>query len=86
MPAILWNIDTLDWQSRNAQKVYDSIINDVKDGDIVLMHSLYPSTVEAVKMVIPELYKRGYQIVSVSKLFELKNRTIEIGKSYRFLS
>ena len=82
MSSILWSVDTLDWQSRDADKVYNAIMSSVKDGDIVLMHSLYKSTAEAVKKVIPELYKQGYQIVSVSKLFELKDRNLEIGQSY----
>lgn len=80
-PSIIWSIDTLDWQSRNKDKVYAKIMA-AKDGDIVLMHSLYKSTSDAVAMAIPELYKNGYQIVSVSKLFELKGKTLEAGKSY----
>jgi peptidoglycan/xylan/chitin deacetylase (PgdA/CDA1 family) len=82
MPCILWSVDTLDWKTRDSESVYNEIINNVKDGDIVLMHSLYKSTAEAVEKVLPELYKEGYQIVSVSKLFELKDKTLEIGKSY----
>ncbi len=83
LPSFLWSIDTLDWQHRNSQKIYNSIINDkLKDGDIILMHSLYASTVEGVKLVLPELYRRGYQVVSVGELFALKNKTMEIGKTY----
>ena len=83
MPSILWSIDTLDWQSRDVDKICAAILNDVSDGDIVLMHSLYKTTSEAVKKVIPELYKRGYQIVTVSKLMELKGITLSAGSSYR---
>ena len=80
-PSIVWSVDTLDWQSRNKDKVYAKIMNS-KDGDIVLMHSLYKSTADAVKMAIPELYKKGFQIVSVSELYALKGKTLEAGKSY----
>ena len=80
-PSIVWSIDTLDWQSRNKDKVYAKIMAS-KDGDIILMHSLYKSTADAVAMAIPELYKKGYQIVSVSELYALKGRTLEAGKSY----
>lgn len=85
MPSILWSVDTLDWKTRNADKVLEHILNDSEDGSIVLMHSLYPSTVEAVRRSLPELYKRGFQVVSVGELFELKNKEIEIGKSYRYV-
>ena len=80
-PSIVWSVDTLDWQSRNKDKVYAKIMNS-KDGDIVLMHSLYKSTADAVKMAIPELYKKGFQIVSVSELYVLKGKNLEAGKSY----
>ncbi len=83
MPSILWSIDTLDWQSRDVDKICEAILKDVSDGDIVLMHSLYKTTSEAVKKVIPELYKRGYQIVTVSELMELKGITLSAGSSYR---
>ena len=82
MPVVLWNIDTLDWKTRNAEKVYDEIVKNAEDGDIVLMHSLYKSTVDAVEKSLKELYKKGFQVVSVSKLVELKGRELSIGKSY----
>ena len=34
MPMILWNIDTLDWKTRNAQKTIETTMNNVDDGDI----------------------------------------------------
>lgn len=82
MPVILWSIDTLDWKTRNANKVYDEIMTNAKDGDIVLMHSLYKSTVEATDRAVKALYKEGYQIVSVSELASLKNRELTVGNSY----
>lgn len=82
MPVILWSIDTEDWKSRNAEKVTSVILDNVQDGDIVLMHSLYSSTVEAVRMTLKELYKQGYQITSVGELAKLKGRNLAIGSSY----
>lgn len=81
LPIVLWSIDTLDWKSRNADKVYAEIMNNVHDGDIVLMHSLYESTLRAVEKVIPELYKQGYQIVSVGELAKLKGKTLTAGST-----
>ena len=45
-----------------------SVLNNVKDGDIILMHSLYGATAEAVETMVPELVRRGYQLVTVSEL------------------
>ena len=56
----------------------------VEDGDIVLMHDLYDSTIEAVRKLLPELYSRGFQVVTVSELARLKGQTLEPHKLYRY--
>ena len=68
MPAIMWSIDTRDWQHRNAQKTINNVLSQVKDGDIVLMHDIYDATADAAVALIPELTARGYQLVTVSEL------------------
>ncbi|MDO5569626.1 MAG: polysaccharide deacetylase family protein [bacterium] len=73
MPMILWNIDTLDWKYHNSTKISNKIYNNVKDGDIVLMHDIYSATVNAVADVIPKLKSKGFQIVSISELYYYKN-------------
>ena len=78
-----WNIDTEDWRYKNKDHVYDSIINTVEDGDIILMHDLYESTIEAVEKLLPELYSRGFQVVTISELANLKGVNLENKKVYR---
>lgn len=68
MPAIMWSIDTRDWQHRNAQKTIDTVLSQVKDGDIILMHDIYTTTADAAEVLIPALTARGYQLVTVSEL------------------
>ena len=68
MPAIMWSIDTRDWQHKNAQKTIDTVLSQVKDGDIILMHDIYDTSADAAVVLIPELTARGYQLVTVSEL------------------
>lgn len=82
MPMIQWNIDTLDWKTRNADKTVAAVLNHVKDGDIILMHELYGATGDAVARIVPELYNRGFQMVTVSQMAAAKGRTLEAGKLY----
>lgn len=70
LPIINWNIDTLDWQSRDAKQVYDIIMRQTYDGSIILLHDLYESTALAMQTVIPELVAQGYQLVTVTELIE----------------
>lgn len=81
MPAILWSIDTLDWKTRDASQTITNVLDNVKDGDIILMHDLYESTAEASETIIPELISRGFQLVTVSELSSYRGGMIP-GKSY----
>lgn len=85
MPIIVWNIDTLDWKYHNSNKIKDKILKYVSDGDIILMHDTYVATLNAVEMVIPELKKQGYKIVSVSELFKYKGVKPKLGIGYGYV-
>ena len=52
------------------------------DGKIVLMHSIYKSTAEAVKTIVPELIKKGYQLVTISEMAEAKGIKLQSGILY----
>ena len=82
MPMIQWTVDTLDWKTRNADKTVAAVLNHVKDGDIILMHELYGATGDAVARIVPELHKRGFQMVTVSQMAAAKGRSLEAGKLY----
>ena len=68
---VLWSIDTLDWAHTPAQKMADTVLGSVGDGDIILMHD-YTShgahTCEALEIIIPRLIEMGYELVTVSEL------------------
>lgn len=79
---ILWNIDTLDWKIRNKDYIINNVLDNIQDGDIILFHDSYESTIQAVKELLPLLYLKGYQVVSVSELAQLKNQPLEVGVKY----
>ena len=82
MPLILWNIDTLDWKTRNAKTTVDMVMKNVDDGDIILMHDIHTESVDAAIELIPKLLEKGYQLVTVSELAAYKNVTLENGEKY----
>ncbi len=82
LPIILWSLDTLDWQSRDASSVERKILNNVQDGDIILMHDLYESTYTGVLNAVDKLKEQGYAFVTVSELAAIKGVTLEPGKVY----
>ena len=70
LDIVLWNIDTLDWKIKDPKQIANRVIGKVEDGDIVLMHDTHKRTVEALKIILPELKKEGFQFVTVSELKE----------------
>lgn len=81
-PVIGWSVDPRDWDVQDKDKIVTHVLSHVKDGDIILMHDLYQPTAEAVVELIPELQKRGYQLVTVSELFQYKGKTLMPGHYY----
>ena len=82
MPMILWNIDTLDWKTKDTQSTVDCVLNTADDGDVILMHDIHSSTVDAALQLIPKLIENGYQLVTVSEMAEARDIILENGKVY----
>lgn len=82
MPLILWDVDTLDWKTRNVQSTIQSVMRDARDGSIVLMHDIHLPTVEAAERIIPMLRQKGYQLVTVSELAKYKKKKLQAGSVY----
>lgn len=81
VPMVCWNVDSEDWKSRNTKKILQRC-QSIGDGDIVLMHDLYPTTGKAVAKLVPQLKKKGFQLVTVDELFYYKGIDTEGGGVY----
>ena len=88
-PMILWSIDTLDWKDipnygpgEKEKEVLKTVKKEVTDGAIILMHDIHETSCNAAKLVIPWLQEHGYDILTVSELFERKGINPKNGKVY----
>ena len=68
MFPVLWNIDPLDWCSHNADCIASKVVEKAGDGDIILMHDYYETSVTAALEVVDILQKRGFQFVTVEEI------------------
>ena len=82
LPLINWSLNSNDWETRDADRIYNDVMNNIQDGDIVLFHDLKDFSASAIERIVPALTKQGYQLVTVQELFELKGRTLEPGVVY----
>lgn len=74
-----------DWDSNQSTSMrFNDLMAKIQDGDIILLHDFYGNgqTVEALRLIIPELIERGYTLVTVSQLFEKKNISPEAHSGY----
>ena len=69
LAQVLWTVDPLDWEHRDAGSVERRVLKSVKPGHIVLLHDIHPSTVRAVPKIIDSLAAQGYVFVTVPELF-----------------
>lgn len=83
-PIILWNTDPRDWEVRNTEIIVENVLNELKENmTTIVTHDIYPTTVEALEILLPELYARGYQVVSVAEANNISGKELEKGKLYR---
>ena len=74
---ILWNVDTLDWKTRDAGSVYSKIVSDGCDGgDILCLHDIYGTTVDGVLMAVDELMAKGFKFVTISELEQARDEFV----------
>ena len=77
-----WSIDPQDWAHRDADWIYDFIINRAIDGSIILLHDIHTSTMEAVERVVPRLIAEGFELVTASEVIAYFYGELEPGETY----
>ncbi len=81
--AILdWSVDPRDWDSSNASAIMVSVVERVRDGDVVLLHDMSDSSVDAALNIVDHLQNRGFTFVTVSELARIRGVTIKPGEAY----
>ena len=82
--AILsWSVDPRDWATRDPVAVESAVLGKVRDGDIILLHDMTDSSVQASLEIIDRLTEEGFRFVTVSELAELRDTDIVPGRVYR---
>lgn len=78
---ILWSVDTRDWESRNKDAVIAEVKKNISEGSIILFHDVYPTTIQAIKELLPELTNE-YEFVTVSELFVQNDKNLDENQKY----
>lgn len=82
LSVLLWSLDTRDWAVQNTDAIVSGVLEQVQDGDVILMHDLYDTSVDAAFILIDALTAQGYHFVTASQLAALCNCTPQPGEVY----
>jgi peptidoglycan/xylan/chitin deacetylase (PgdA/CDA1 family) len=83
VPMVTWSVDPRDWESRDTEKVVQAVLADVKPNSIILLHDIYPTSVDAALRIVDTLQGEGYCFVTVEELLRLNGITPQAGTIYR---
>ena len=67
---VLWDVNSFDWKGKPAREVVARVLGRARGGSIVLMHEARAggeTTIEAVRLLVPALRARGFELVTVSR-------------------
>ena len=82
VPMIKWSIDPRDWESQDAGRVTAAVLADARPGQIILLHDIYPSSVDAALAIVDALQGEGYRFLTVEELLARGGIQPEAGVLY----
>ena len=68
MLPVFWDVDTLDWQSKNIDSILSIAQKQIHDGSIILMHDGYQTSVDAALKIADLFTEKGYVFVTADQL------------------
>lgn len=77
MTTIQWDVDSLDWKGLSAENMTARVLNQVRNGSIILCHNNSDHILDALPMILDRLHKQGYKVTSIGDLIYTENYTID---------
>ena len=82
LSIVAWSVDPKDWATDDTGLIYARLLAQTGDGDVILLHDMSNSSVDAALALVDELKGQGYQFLTVSQLAMLRLCQLRPGKSY----
>lgn len=68
LTPVFWSVDSLDWKLKNTAKIVRRVEKYAGEGDIILMHDIFQTSVDAALALVDDLQRQGYEFVTVDEL------------------
>lgn len=82
LPHIMWSVDTLDWKYRDVDHVYNAILKNSDDGEIILLHDLHKTSVEGAIKAMKVMQAGDYEFLTVTELLSRNGKAPSNNKNY----
>lgn len=82
MALVTWSVDPRDWATGNRDAIVRSVVERAGDGDIILLHDMSDSSVDAALEIVDRLQSQGFRFVTVSQLAALRGDAPQAGCLY----
>ena len=79
---LMWSVDPKDWKVLDASAVEVAVVDSVKAGDVILLHDMSDSSVDAAFAIIDRLQVQGFRFVTVSALAAKNGILPQPGNTY----
>ena len=86
LTVMFWSVDPKDWATDDASLILSRMLEQTEDGDVILLHDMDMSSVEAALALVDELQAQGYKFLTVSQLAMLRLTQLKPGESYENFS
>lgn len=77
-----WSVDPKDWATHDSAAVVRSVLKNTRDGDVILLHDMTDSSVQAALEIIDQLQAQGYVFLTASELAAKKGVMLQPGTEY----
>ena len=80
--VLLWSVDPRDWATEDAHSIEAAVLDTARDGDVILLHDMSDSSVDAALAILDQLRAQGFRFVTVSELAQRRGINTEPGNIY----
>ena len=82
LAVLTWSVDPKDWAIDDAGTIKKEVVHRFRDGDVILLHDMSDSSVDAALAIVDTLQKQGCRFVTASELAQAKGISLIPGKEY----
>ena len=83
LALLSWSVDPKDWQIKSTATIEQTVLKNVRDGDIILLHDMSMTSVQAALDIVDALQEQGFRFVTASELAKLRKTAIKPGAVYK---